>query len=300
MRYISVLLSDAKSISVANEQLKIVKDTNEFRYPLEDVNVVILEKHFLSISSYTLYKFAEHGIACIICDQKHLPNGILMPYNTHFKKPEVLKLQIEAPKPLQKRMWQALIKQKILNQSKCLLYSNKNGAFDLEECKKNVQSGDALNMEAVAARKYFGYLLGSNFSREQENFKNSALNYAYSIVRGAICRSLAAYGFEPCLGVGHKSMLNAFNLADDIMEPFRAICDLLVMNIEECEDGILKPMHKQKLVQILQVSCKVEDEIVSVSYAIEKCISSFKRSLENKEEVLVLPELIELKIQRYE
>ena len=300
MRYISVLLSDAKSINVVNEQLNIVKDANEFRYPLEDVNVVILEKHFLSISSYTLYKFAEHGIACFICDEKHLPNGILMPYNTHFKKPEVLKLQIETPKPLQKRIWQALIRQKILNQSKCLLYSNKKGSSDLEECGKNVQSGDALNMEAVAARKYFGYLLGSNFSREQENFKNAALNYVYAIVRGAICRSLVVYGFEPCLGVGHKSMLNAFNLADDIMEPFRAICDLLVMNTEECDDGILKPMHKQKLVQILQASCKVEDEILSVSYAIEKCIESLKKSLENKEEVLVLPELIELKIQRYE
>jgi CRISPR/Cas system-associated endonuclease Cas1 len=37
-------------------------------------------------------------------------------------------------------------------------------------------------------------------------------------VRGAIARDLCAYGFEPALGIHHHNELNAFNLADDLID----------------------------------------------------------------------------------
>ena len=34
-------------------------------------------------------------------------------------------------------------------------------------------------------------------------------------------------GFHPTFGIHHDSQLNAFNLADDLIEPYRAIADLI-------------------------------------------------------------------------
>lgn len=95
----------------------------------------------------------------------------------------------------------------------------------------HVRSGDADNLEATAAQTYFPALFGETFFRAEENGWNSALNYGYAILRGCISRLLAVYGFLPTLGLHHRSTLNPFNLADDIMEPFRPIIDLLVYQV---------------------------------------------------------------------
>ena len=41
------------------------------------------------------------------------------------------------------------------------------------------------------------------------------------------------YGWLPQLGLFHHSEVNAFNLADDLIEPFRPLVDLLVWNLVE-------------------------------------------------------------------
>lgn len=38
---------------------------------------------------------------------------------------------------------------------------------------------------------------------------------------------MVATGFHPTFGIHHDSQLNAFNLADDLIEPYRAIVDLI-------------------------------------------------------------------------
>ena len=55
------------------------------------------------------------------------------------------------------------------------------------------------------------------------------LNYGYAVVRAGIARDLAAQGFHPALGLHHDSVENAFNLADDLIEPFRPLVDLAVV-----------------------------------------------------------------------
>ncbi|MCL2771294.1 MAG: type II CRISPR-associated endonuclease Cas1 [Firmicutes bacterium] len=301
MKYINILLSSAKSINIKNNQLRIVnKEDQEFNYPIEDINSIVLENHYLNLSSYTLAQFAKHNIACFVCDEKHTPSGVFIPFNTHFEKPEVLRLQLDLSKPIQKRLWQSLVKQKILNQGSCLEMLENTGAKEISLLANDVQSGDATNIEAIAARKYFLHLFGADFTRVQDSFVNAALNYCYSIVRGCITRTLAAYGFEPALGLGHSNMLNAFNLADDLIEPFRAICDLHVVGLEKGEGEELKPHHKQHLIKILQMSCKVDGQKVSISYAIDKLVESLKRSMKNEEVNLAQIELIKLEVQKYE
>jgi CRISPR-associated protein Cas1 len=245
-------------------------------------------------------QFAHHGIACISCDDKYTPNGALIPFNSHFEKPLILRLQLDAPKPLQKRLWQAIIRAKITNSAKVLQYNGKPGSRELQTLSNSVQSGDATNVEAVAAKKYFGHLFGTGFVRDDDSLYNAALNYCYSIVRSCIARSLAVAGLEPCLGVSHHSIRNAFNLADDIIEPYRAICDMLVYQITiNHPSDRLTTAHKQMLLQVLQVACKMQDETTTVSYSIKKCIDSFKTSLQEGSVQLILPELLPLQIKQY-
>ena len=63
-------------------------------------------------------------------------------------------------------------------------------------------------------------------------------------------RCLTVYGFQPCLGLHHDSELNQFNLADDLMEPFRPVADLYVA-ANVAEDAALTPILKGKLVNLL-------------------------------------------------
>ena len=46
-----------------------------------------------------------------------------------------------------------------------------------------------------------------------------------ALSEAAIARSLVGHGFYPPLGLHHDSQLNAFNLADDLLEPYRPFVD---------------------------------------------------------------------------
>ena len=101
-----------------------------------------------------------------------------------------------------------------------------------------MKSGDRDNIEAQSAVIYFSGLFGTHFRRKEENNAiNIHLNYAYSVMRSAVARSLVLHGWLPQLGLFHHSELNAFNLADDFIEPFRPLVDLLVWNL--LEKGLL-------------------------------------------------------------
>ncbi len=79
--------------------------------------------------------------------------------------------------------------------------------------------------ESLASKEYFSYY-HEGFNRRTEDPINSRLNYGYAVVRSAIARKLVATGFHPTFGIHQDSQLNAFNLADDLIEPYRAIVDL--------------------------------------------------------------------------
>ena len=301
MRYINILFSQARVIRIKDNRLQIIdNDGQSFLYPLEDINCMMLENRTMSVSVRLLSECAKHGIAVFCCDEKHMPSGIFTPFNTHYQKPKVLKMQLDAAKPLQKRLWQALIRQKIKNQSEVLFLSERDGADELRELSKQVHSGDTGNIEAVAARKYFIKLFDHGFSRDQENFANACLNYTYAILRGAIARTLVAYGFEPSLGLNHASSLNAFNLADDLIEPFRPVADLLALSIRQGECESLTTANKQDCLRIFQTACLLNGQVCSVNYAIEKLVQSLKQSLDSSEVLLDLPQIIKLHQVRYE
>jgi len=109
-------------------------------------------------------------------------------------------------------------------------------------------------MEAQASAYYFPQMFGRCFHRSQEGWVNAALDYGYAVMRGAVARALVAHGLLPTVGIFHSSEQNAFNLADDLIEPYRALVDLHVSTRRKSDETAeLTPSDKVDLVGLLNV-----------------------------------------------
>lgn len=301
MAYKNVFIGTERRIRVAQNQLFI----DEASIPLEDINSVMIENRQCSVSSYALSEFSKFGIATYVCDEKHLPGGVLVPINRHSRYLEHIDLQLDVSKPLLKRIWQTIVIGKITNQALCLQYAGKDNSDRLKLMVSRVQSGDKVNTEARAAALYFRSLFGGDFVRREDSLINAALNYGYSIIRGNIARSTTSYGFEPCLGINHSSNLNQFNLVDDFIECYRPLVDLFVFknftagHTEDMEEE-LSPDMKKRLFGLLNYDVSINGGLYTVASSINLFISSYLRSLMKKENAVQVPTLIGLREHRYE
>lgn len=301
MGYRNIKIENAQKLHIKDQQL-VIGVNEDVRIPLEDINSILIEHQTVSFSSYFLQKLADMGIALYVCDEKHLPNAVLLPMVRHSRHFKLLKCQMNVSKPKQKRLWQQIVVQKIENQSLCMDFLGLEGGNELRKMTREVQSGDKTNVEAKAAAFYFRNMYGMGFSRGEDHIINSALNYGYAIVRGMIARSIVCYGMEPSLGLFHCSELNSYNLADDLIEVFRPIVDLYVsrkFDISEV-DSALTPEIKRDIYGIINYDMLIKGEKHILSNCIDKVVASYSSALQGNRDELEFPVLMELQVHRYE
>ncbi|MBE0467967.1 MAG: type II CRISPR-associated endonuclease Cas1 [Methyloprofundus sp.] len=230
MGWRSVLISQPAHLSYKNLALQIKQDQGQAQVMLEDIAAIVLDNLQITLSAQLLSACAQCNIAVITVDDTHLPNGVLHGFLPHSRALKVMQAQLGMSRPQQKRLWQTLIQQKIINQASALTALGQTTAcHQLYTFARQVKSGDPDNYEAQAAQLYFKTLFGKGFQRRDESLVNAALNYSYSLVRSALARSLVAYGFLPAFGLQHHNEQNAFNLADDLIEPYRPHIDYWVI-----------------------------------------------------------------------
>lgn len=298
MGYINIYVSKDARVYVKNKQLFLENNDNRADYPLEDMNSIMIENLGTTISTYTLSKFAEYGILCFICNQNHLPSGVVLPFCEHYQTFSNFKNQIEAPKPLQKQLWKTIIENKIGNQNEVLNICG--GADSLKQLKETVLSGDSSNNEAKASLLYFKELFGKEFIRRDDSIAvNGFLNYGYSIIRGFVARSIVVHGLQPFLGINHSNQFNQFNLADDLIEVFRPVVDLYV-KIYLSDEKEINTNIKGQLFNIININVMVDGQIQSLSYAIELFVQSFQKSLKENKNCLKEINIIGLEMHQYE
>ncbi len=299
MSYRNIVISSNVRIGVKNEQL-VISGEVEGSVPIEDIKILMIESRTATISSYALSLLAQRGVCVFLCDDKHLPCAIMTPFSQNSRQRKQIELQFSQSKPKLKNMWSEIVISKILNQAKCLELCgiDKEDVQKLRAFTKRVLSGDSTNVEAVAALYYFTHLFGEGFSRKDENDINSALNYGYAIIRGYICRTVAKYGYEPSIGIHHCSQLNNFNLADDLIEPFRPLVDLFVF--KKCLGLDFDKNVKRDLATILNYEIMYKGQKHSAAYAIELVVQSLGKNFSQDAERLVLPELNGLVLHEYE
>ncbi len=286
-----VQITSACKLSVKSRQMVYEPMQGEsVTLPLEDIAVVILENKQILITATLLSELAEHGICLFSCDRTHTPNGVYTAFGNHSRHSEVACLQNDVSEPLKKRLWQKIVQSKIRNQAEVLYRVGSPVSDKLIEIAKNVQSGDTGNGEAFAARLYWDNLF-SDFKRHDTDIVNASLNYGYAIIRGAVVRSLVGAGLLPCFGLHHANKLNAFNLADDMIEPFRAFVDWAVVQRDLSGKEKLEKEDKQYLVSVLTRNCSYDDEEITILKAIELTSFSLVNAFRDKDaKSLILPE----------
>lgn len=302
MAFRNIYIANRASLSIHHEQLIIETDI-KYTVPLEDIATLLLENLYSQITAYALSKCSEYNITVFICDEKHIPCGILQPFSQHSRQLSVLNRQIEATQPFKNRMWQQIVSQKIHNQGTCLEILGKYSEADyLYALSQNIVSGDKDNKESTAARYYFKVLYGKTFTRDKDIGINAALNYGYAIVRGAVARAIAYYGFQPSLGIWHHSELNAFNLVDDFIEPLRPLVDLWVACYQEELEDELTPQNKEMLIGLLGYDMSIDQARHTIHNVADKMVKSYVTALQQKSPyaTLLLPQLIPLQEHQYE
>jgi len=265
------------------------------RVPFEDIAIIVLNHREIVLTHPVLSACGEYGISLFATGDTHQPNGVFLPFLQHSRATRILRKQLSLSRPLGKQIWSAIVRQKITNQGLVLKLTGNDGADQLAGYAKLVRSGDSTRMESQAAAFYFGRLLGNRFRRSQLSWTNSALNYGYAILRGAIARGLVAHGFFPSIGLFHASEQNAFNLADDMIEPFRPVVDLHVASRCGIDTDNLLPSDKVALVGLLNVDVQMSRGTMTVLSAIEQSIESLGRVLDQGNKARIeLPILIGL------
>ena len=293
----TVIVNQGEQITTRDSWLTVAGGGLEQRIPVEDIYSLIIDNRSAMLSVAALTTLTRSGAHIIICDEKHIPASVILPLNHHHRPYGVLKRQLKLTQELKDALWQRIIRQKIINQYKCLCYVNvkKEKADSVLKLSEDILPGDPKNREGTAAAKYFKALFGAGFYRMQDDVTNAALNYGYSILRSAICKTLIAYGYNCALGIHHIGESNPFNLADDLIEPLRPLVDL--WTDENCDNlfGKLSTDNKQELIALINKPIFIDGKKMRVRYAIDRYVSSFTSALEKGDpSLLCIPVLLRL------
>ncbi|MGL4367183.1 MAG: type II CRISPR-associated endonuclease Cas1 [Brevinemataceae bacterium] len=289
-------------LSLRDNQLVFKTQDNEKIVPIEDLECVLLENQQIEITHPLLNRLAEDGVMLVTTNPKYQASGILVSFWGQYQKLNVLQIQLSASEPLKKRCWQRIITQKILNQALVLKKLKVEHFEDLIANSKKVQSGDASHLEGSSSAFYFRRLfeaVENKFVRQQYYDKeisliNAGLNYGYALARAILTRHIITSGLLPYLGIHHISKVNAFNLADDLIETFRPIVDYHVYQYLDyfytSNDEQLSREIRLELQKIFTYQLRIEDRWIKFPAACRAICYSFIRALEEKNpQFLLLP-----------
>jgi CRISPR-associated protein Cas1 len=255
MAFRTILIEKALNVRLDLNNIVVNYENEKYWINVDEISILIIDDPRCNVSLNVLSYLCEKGITMLFCDSSHMPVGALETLYTHSRSTKKIMQQINWDKETKEILWTEIVKSKIKNQIYNLEKDNKTLKIEMINSLYNsIDKGDSQNREGTISRIYFKEFFGDSFKRFNEDLVNYSLNYIYQIIRSKIAQEIVAYGYLPSLGVHHKSELNSFNLADDLIEPFRAICDYYVHDIlVNSTDNFLTPEIKHKLVDILNI-----------------------------------------------
>lgn len=233
MSFRTVVVTKHCKCSYKNGYL-LVRDTETVMIHLSEIYVLILDTTAVSITSHLVNEMISQKIPIIFCDEKHNPVAELLPlYGSHNTSKRVRE-QVSWREEFRISAWTQIVAEKIKKQAEVL------NEFGLDNSKligylNDLHFGDVTNREGLSAKVYFNLLFGKGFTREVESITNAALDYGYSILLSTFNKEIIALGYVTQLGLCHRNEYNQYNLASDLMEPFRPIIDRLVYKIAPTE-----------------------------------------------------------------
>ena len=283
MSWRSVVVSSSAKLDYQMGYLVVRKDTIQ-KVHLSEIGLLIIESTAVSLTGALISELVKRKIKVIFCDEKRNPSCELLPYYGAHDTSAKIKKQIVWASDIKTAVWTEIVSEKIRKQKENLSYFGRDESQLLQQYLNEMEFGDITNREGHAAKVYFNALFGKDFSRTTDCNINAALNYGYSIILSMFNREIVSNGYLTQIGLFHDNMFNSFNLASDLMEPFRVIIDRRVkeMRIETFEKN-----EKMWLVDTLNNEVKINGRRELVSNAIKIYCKSVLESLEEKDISLI-------------
>lgn len=259
------------------------------RVALDDVHALIIHAHGVTWTTNLVVTLAQRGAIMVLCGPNHAPVALMTPIDGHHAQGGRMRAQWASGEPLRKQMWRQIVIAKILMQASLLGSLGAPEAEPLKFMARRVRSGDPDNLEAQAARRYWPALMGPDFRRDRDaDGTNALLNYGYAVMRATVARAVIASGLHPSIGLHHKSGVNSFALADDLVEPFRTLVDAVVWRM--VNDGVdaITPKTKRPLAQLIGADVRLDGAMSPISIAAQRLAQSLATSFEIGKPVLTL------------
>lgn len=262
----------------------VVRSDETVKIVLSEISTILIESTAVSLTTSLIAELAKRKIKVIFCDEKRNPSCELVNYYGSHDTSNKVRKQIAWKQNTKESVWTEIVTEKIRKQKELLELLGKEESELLSSYLKEIAWNDETNREGHAAKVYFNALFGLDFTRTEDNFINAALNYGYSIILSAFTREVVANGYITQLGLFHDNMFNQFNLASDLMEPFRILVDREVtgMNLIQFEHE-----EKMQLVNILNQEVRIDSRIQYVNNAIKIYCKSVFDALNEDDSALI-------------
>lgn len=286
-----VVITGCAKLDYKMDYLVVRKQDITSRIHLSEIALVLIESTAISLTATLLSEFIKKKIKIIFCDEKHNPQSELLPYygchDTSFK----IRQQVAWKEETKEDVWKEIVSEKIRNQ---MSFLNRIGFTEqadmLQQYILEIKRRDETNREGHAAKVYFNVLFGMGFTRTSKNLINIALDYGYSVILSCFNREIVANGYITQIGLFHDNMFNCFNLASDLMEPFRILID---QKVYKAEWKTFEQKEKMYLLNLLNEEIYIDGKYTTVINAIKIYCRSVFAALNNEN-------VLEIKFYRYE
>lgn len=283
MSWRTVVVSSSAKLDYQMGYLVVRKDTTT-KIHLGEIRTLMIESTAVSLTAALLSELVKKKVKVIFCDEKRNPSSELMPYYGSHDCSLKIKRQIAWTDDIKGAVWTEIVYEKICQQKYLLQEYGKVEAELLQGYLEEITYGDATNREGHAAKVYFNALFGKDFTRTDDLLINTALNYGYSILLSAFNREIVLNGYLTQLGLFHDNMFNRFNLASDLMEPFRPLVDYMVLQMTLVE---FERIQKMELVNLMNKEVIINDRCELISNAIKIYCKSVFDALEDGDVSLI-------------
>jgi CRISP-associated protein Cas1 len=284
------IATDGVHLSVERGFMRVSQDKEKIgQIALDDISALVVHGHGATWTANLTVRLAERGAPMVICGSNHAPVAMVWPLDGHHEQGRRMQSQAEASRPLRKRLWQTIVRAKVLAQADALeAFGHRSGA--LRDLAKSVRSGDPKNVEGTAARRYWRLMMGDDFKRDRNaSGANALLNYGYMILRAATARSILAAGLHPSLSIHHESRGTALRLADDLMEPFRPYVDGVVRRRLEGFSDALDRDTKAALVMVTSLDLEGPKGASPLQTCIDRLATSLAQVYMGERQDIELP-----------
>ena len=269
----------------------VVRSDEITKIVLSEISTIIIESTAVSITASLISELAKRKIKVIFCDEKRNPSCELVNYYGSHDTSNKIRKQIAWKQQTKEAIWTEIVTDKIRKQKDLLELLGRKESALLDTYLKEITWNDGTNREGHAAKVYFNSLFGLDFTRTEDSLINAALNYGYSVLMSAFAREIVASGYLTQLGIFHDNMFNQFNLASDLMEPFRILIvrEVLMMTLE-----VFQHSEKMQLVNVLNHEVRIDGKVQYVNNAIKIYCKSVFDALSEDDSALIRFYKIEL------